>query len=167
MLSQEMILEWADAYNKRMGRYPSMTSGEIPESAGDTWAIVNDALRMGYLGLPGGVSLAKLLAKKGRKRDHSALPPLSTELILLWATDHRMETGSWPSKESGIIALAPTETWGGVNDALRKGGRGLRGHSTLALLLDQHLRIPGCKRNKTRSRRESLRHLGKKSRHKE
>jgi hypothetical protein len=39
-------------------------SGEIPEAPGEDWRAVNFALYRGFRGLPGGNSLAKLLARE-------------------------------------------------------------------------------------------------------
>lgn len=66
-LSVTLILRWADAWFERHDAWPSVKSGPIPESPGDTWVAVNHALQHGYRGLPGGSSLAKLLDRCRRK----------------------------------------------------------------------------------------------------
>jgi hypothetical protein len=60
----QKILEWADAHHRRTGRWPGVLSGEIPEAPGEDWHAVNFALYRGFRGLPGGDSLAKLLARE-------------------------------------------------------------------------------------------------------
>jgi hypothetical protein len=68
-LTVKTILGWADAHHARTGQWPKINSGEIAGAGGDTWAAVQAALHNGTRGLPGGSSLAKLLAKKsGRGR---------------------------------------------------------------------------------------------------
>jgi hypothetical protein len=62
-------------------------------------------------------------------------PPLTEELILLWADAHRGRTGCWPHARSGRVEGAPGQSWGAVNRALARGGRGLPGGSSLARLL--------------------------------
>ena len=49
----------------REGRYPTHKDGLIPGSGGETWCAVNLALMRGTRGLPGGISLTRLLARHG------------------------------------------------------------------------------------------------------
>jgi hypothetical protein len=67
-LVKSQIRKWAAAYKKRHGKLPSRQSGPIPRSDGDTWLIVDLALRNGHRGLPGGSSLAKFLNKPPRTK---------------------------------------------------------------------------------------------------
>jgi hypothetical protein len=62
---------------------------------------------------------------------------LTVPLILRWADAHRQRTGSWPHARSGPVDGAPGQTWGAVNRALARGGRGLPGGSSLARLLGE------------------------------
>lgn len=78
----KQILAWADAHNQREGSWPIVASGPIREAPGETWLAVNKALANGTRGLPGGSSLAKLLAEKRGVRKSFNLPPLSEERIL-------------------------------------------------------------------------------------
>jgi transcriptional regulator with XRE-family HTH domain len=57
----EQILAWAEAHHKRTGEWPKIHSGLIPEALGETWRRVDNALKLGLRGLPGGSSLAELL----------------------------------------------------------------------------------------------------------
>lgn len=93
------------------------------------------ALSQGARGLPGGSSLAKLLARHRGVRNEKDLPRLSQRQVLAWADAHHRARGKWPTKESGPIADAPGETWSGVDMALRVAARGLPGGSSLARLL--------------------------------
>jgi hypothetical protein len=61
------ILAWADAHRERTGRWPSRASGVVAAAPGETWVAIDQALRRGDRGLPGGDSLARLLA---RRRGH-------------------------------------------------------------------------------------------------
>ncbi len=63
-LKVRQILRWADTYFRRHKRWPCTTSGAIDDTE-ETWARIDDALRAGYRGLPGGSSLPKLLKKHG------------------------------------------------------------------------------------------------------
>jgi hypothetical protein len=134
----ETILEWADAYYQRTGQWPTDNSGSIPESSGDTWSKVNAALSGGLRDLPGGSSLARLLAEYRGVRNRKALPHFSEEQILAWADSYHQRTGKWPKIDSGTIPEAPGETWTAVAIALSHGRRGLPGGSSLAILLDKH-----------------------------
>lgn len=96
---------------------------------------VTTALREGLRGLPGGNSLAQLLAARRGVRNHLRLPRLATKQIAAWAGAHRDREGEWPTVRSGPVPEAPGETWKGINVALFKGLRGLPGGSSLPRLL--------------------------------
>jgi hypothetical protein len=85
--------------------------------------------------LPGGSSLARLLAAKRGVRNIAQLPPLTEELILDWADRHYELTGHWPSVLSGEVGLPAGEGWRNINQRLCEGGRGLPPGSSLAKLL--------------------------------
>src|SRR5262249_16467744 len=93
------------------------------------------ALRTGQRGLPGGTSVARLLAARRGVRTRMYAPPLMRQQILAWARAHRRRTGAWPSARSGPVVEAPGETWRAVDEALRSGQRGPRGGRSLAQLL--------------------------------
>ena len=57
------IIRWADAHFERTGKWPRQTMGEVEDVPGITWRGVDRALRRGLRGLPGGDSLARLLAR--------------------------------------------------------------------------------------------------------
>ncbi len=137
-LSVAQILAWADAHYKRTGKWPTLGSGLIAGSRGDTWSAVSDALRNGSRGLPKGSSLARLLARRRGARKARSLPVLSVANILAWADAHHRRTGKWPQKLSGPIAATRGETWYAIDAALRSGSRGLSGRSSLAGLLEQN-----------------------------
>jgi hypothetical protein len=130
------ILAWADAHHRRTGDWPRMSAGSIRGApAGESWRNVDTALRLGLRGLPGGSSLAQLLARERGVRNIRRLPPLTLEQILAWAEAHRRRTGGWPTSDAGAISEAPGESWRGVDQALRGGLRGLSAGSSLARLL--------------------------------
>ncbi len=137
--SEKQILSWADEYHRRTGRWPGQQSGPIAGSNGDTWRMVDEALFRGRRGLPGGSSLAQLLAKRRGARNKAALPRLTHKKIVKWAKAFHRLHGRWPSNNSGRIsegiAGVAGETWTGVAMALRNGGRGLPGGRSLAQLL--------------------------------
>ncbi|HEV3022844.1 MAG TPA: hypothetical protein VGX76_10255 [Pirellulales bacterium] len=140
----EQILAWADAHHARTGDWPQRSSGPIAESPGETWATVSAALTSGLRGLPGGSSLAQLLAERRGRRNIQDLPPLRVPEILGWADAHFARTGGWPEADSGPITEVSDESWRGVENALRFGARGLPGGSSLAKLLAKR----GGKRNR-------------------
>jgi hypothetical protein len=131
----EQVLAWADEHHARTGKWPSSRSGRIPDSGGEKWKALNRALELGLRGLPGGSSLARLLAERRGKTHHLRLPQLALDHILQWADAHFQRTGKWPTCESGTIAEAPDETWKGIARAMFQGNRGLQKGYTLAMLL--------------------------------
>jgi hypothetical protein len=132
------ILNWVDAYNETHGRWPDTQSGAIAADSKDTWGQVNMALRAGSRGLPGGSSLARLLAEHRGVLNHTSRPDLSPAKILAWADAHFATTGTWPSSSSGAVLAAGGENWYALDTALRRGNRGLPGGSSLARLLKPH-----------------------------
>jgi hypothetical protein len=132
------ILAWADAFRHRTGKWPSMWSGAIPASRGETWVKIDAALKYGLRELPGGSSLARFLADKRQARNLTNLPRLSVPQILVWADAHKERTGVWPKETSGRIREAPEESWYAIDRALRAGVRGLAKGQSLARLLAEH-----------------------------
>ncbi|MFO0845323.1 MAG: hypothetical protein U0797_23555 [Gemmataceae bacterium] len=137
-LTLERIAAWADDHRARTGKWPAIKSGPVALSPDDTWCAVDDALRRGNRGLPGGSSLARLLTRLRGARNHTALPSLTEEEVLAWADDHKARTGNFPTQRSGAVLAAPGEVWNGVDDALRKGRRGLPGGDSVSKLLARH-----------------------------
>jgi hypothetical protein len=137
LLTEEQILGWADAHFRRTGRWPHAHLGPVEGAEGESWSAIDSALAAGRRGLPGGTSVAQLLWARRGTRHRQKLPRLTIKEILCWADAHRRATGAWPTKESGPIAGSFGETWGNINRVLRRGGRSLRGGSTLARLLEE------------------------------
>jgi len=132
------ILAWADAHHRRTGRWPTRAAGEIPECPWTTWRQVDRALQDGFRGLHGGSSLPRLLSRHRGVRNPGNLPNLSVRQILAWADAHHRRTGVWPNEYSGPVVSAPGEKWWNISAALRDGGRGLPGGSSLPRLLERH-----------------------------
>lgn len=135
-LSEEQILEKAARYFEHHGSWPTQSSGAIPGTH-DTWAGVCIALQNGARGLPRQITLANLLWEKRGVPNKANRPRLSTEQILRWSDDHKRRTGVWPDQGSGQV-YGTTETWGAIQLALAGGKRGLRGKSSIRLLLHEH-----------------------------
>jgi hypothetical protein len=95
-------------------------------------------LKGGVRGLPGGDSLARLLARERGAINVKGRPRLSCGRIRGWASAYRRRTGKWPGVLSGPIPEAPGENWRAVNLALYLGYRGLPGGDSLARLLRRH-----------------------------
>jgi hypothetical protein len=140
-LTVQAILAWADEHHGRTGKWPGKQSGRVEGQIFD-WRSVENALERGRRGLPGGSSLAKLLAEHRGVRNRSALPPLSVEQIMAWADAHRERTGLWPKAGSGPVQDAPDEKWSAIQAALRIGGRGLPGGTCLSALLKTDRHVP-------------------------
>ena len=135
-LSITRILAWSDAHRRRTGAWPEVQSGSIPETPGDNWKRIDNALQLGLRGLEGGSSLAKLLAQRRGKWNRKGRPPLRYSHILKWADAHHERSGQWPIASSGAVRGADGETWGGIDGALKQGVRGLPGGDSLARFLE-------------------------------
>src|SRR5882724_10270692 len=129
------ILAWADAWHARTGTWPKFRSGPIPGAQSETWKSVNIALHAGIRGLPGGSSLARLLAEERGVRPYSRGPDWDVRQILEWADAHHARTGRWPRGHSGTIPGTGGVCWQQVDKSLRAGSRGLPGGSSLVRLL--------------------------------
>ncbi len=137
-LTIEQILKWMDKYKNRTGEWPNGHCGDVFDAPGETWSGINHYLDRGSRGLPGGSSIAKLLAERRGVRNPKGLPNLTVKQILQWVDKHKKRTGAWPGQKSGKVSEAADETWLGINDSLDRGRRGLPGGSSLAKLLAEH-----------------------------
>src|SRR5262249_20961386 len=107
-----------------------------------TWCSIDNALRVGFRGLPGGDSLAQFLVRHRGHRHKRYCPRLTVNQILHWADSHRRRTGKWPQRSSGPVLEVPGETWSAIDAALYTGGRGLRGGMSLADILNRRRGVP-------------------------
>ncbi len=128
------ILEWAYAHFRKTGQWPRRDSGAIVGPLAETWSAIDMALQQGHRGLPGGSSLAQMLAELRGVRNRMRLPRLTEQQILTWMDAHFARFGVWPHGRSGAIPEAPGETWKLIDQALRCGNRGLPGGTSLVHL---------------------------------
>jgi hypothetical protein len=137
-LSEDTILLWAQAHHARVGTWPSQGSGPVYGVTREIWANLDQALRYGRRGLPGGDSLSRLLARRLGKPPKVRRRPLTLAAILAWADAYHQQMGRWPSGSSPPNGLPRGEQWNRIDTALRQGTRGLPGGSSLARLLVEH-----------------------------
>jgi hypothetical protein len=140
LLRVAQILTWADSYRRRNSRWPGANAGPVHEGPELTWSAINSALALGLRGLPGGDSLAQLLARRRGRPSYREKRRLSIGRVLAWARAYRARRGRWPHAASGQIDEAPDITWKAVDAALSRGLRGLPGGSSLSHLLRAHSR---------------------------
>jgi hypothetical protein len=140
-LTERQILAWCDDHHENHGTWPRRNSGPI-RIAPETWTAIEIALRNGNRGLPGGSSLAQLLANRRGVRNRMGLPPLTKQQILDWTRKWFRRNGQWPMHHSGVIPNSGGETWSAVARALSRGGRGLPGGSTLARFFEEEFGVP-------------------------
>jgi hypothetical protein len=126
-LTEDQLVAWAVAHRKRTGAWPTENSGPIEGMHGEDWGNINQALRVGDRGLPGGDTLACLMARRLDIRNRASIPRLTVRQILAGADVHHARTSQWPRHLSGEIDVAPGESWLAIDDALRQGHRGLKG----------------------------------------
>jgi hypothetical protein len=136
-LTEARIARWAKAHYERTGEWPGEYAGPIQSTRGEVWANVNQALRDGTRGLPGGDTLAKYRGKV-YKRKRTNPPRLTVRQRLAWADARHACTGKWPRVLSGAVVAAPLENWQAINMALYAGLRGLRGGDSLVKLLQRY-----------------------------
>ena len=134
-LTEDGVVCWAQAHHRRTGQWPTDDSGPVADAPGEVWFNVNACLRVGFRGLPGGDTLARLLARRLGLRNRARAPRLTERQIRSWASDHKRRTGKRPSCRSGPVLAAPGETWELLDYYLRVGRRGLPGGSNVAKLL--------------------------------
>ncbi len=134
-LTIPQILKWADAHHERTGAYPIGASGAVEDAPGEEWGEISAALSGAHRSLPGGSSLARLLAKHRGVRNRKALLDLSTKQILAWADAHLKRTGELPGQLSGPIPESNGETWMSVAGAMKAGRRGMKRGVSLTKLL--------------------------------
>src|SRR5947208_701359 len=91
-LTIRQVLAWAEAHFERTGNWPAWRPDPVFEAAGENWRALDLALKRGSRGLPGGTSLAQLLANHFGKRNIAKLPKLSVRRILCWADTHHART---------------------------------------------------------------------------
>lgn len=137
-LTEEQILRWADEYHAQTGRWPEAKTTDLPPAPGESWRNLSASLQQGKRGLPGGSSLAKLLAANRGRRNPKGLAPLRVADILSWADAFHDREGRYPTDKDGVIPGTGEETWAKVDGALAKGLRGLPGRSSLAQVLHEH-----------------------------
>ena len=149
LLTIPQILKWADTHYARTGKWPKRNSGRVVGLVDESWNAVHLALRNCGRGLHvPGMSLPRLLFEARGVRNRGCLPKLTVRQILAWTVAHYDRMRTWPTNLSGPILEAPGETWHGVDKALRTGGRGLPGDSSLfevmvkAHRIRLHRRIP-------------------------
>lgn len=150
-LSVKQVLAWADDFHEQTGEWPKQKHWPevIPDSNGETWGSVIQAIAKGLRGFPGGETLFDLLAKHRGLRNVGHLPPLSEVHILKWANAYHAKHRNWPTCRcmEQVIPGTSGERWFNVDQALRKGLRGLLGGSSLSKLLAQ--RGDGTSRRRT------------------
>jgi hypothetical protein len=111
-LTEEQILAWAERYRAGTGAWPRCDADErVAEAPNEKWRNIDQALRDGGRGLPGGSSLARLLPRERGARNLHGLPQLTEALIAAWAQAHGRRTGAWPLMSSGPVEGGDGESW--------------------------------------------------------
>ena len=136
----QQILRWADSHHNHTGKWPTKSSGAVPQAPGERWSAINVSLFEGLRGLRRGSSLPRLLSKHRGVRNMHDLPKLSTKQILKWADAYYKREKGWPQRSSGKIPRTGGENWESINYALKKGNRGMSGGWSLARFLNRYRR---------------------------
>lgn len=147
-LTIRQILHWADEFHVRHGAWPDQRSGPVQGTVGETWRGIDNTLRHGMRGLSGRSSLPRFLNKyrrifNGLTRRPTPVNPhkrLQIEQIVKWGEAHRRLTGTWPTRDSGLVRGTSWQSWKAIDAALNRGQRGLPGGSSLPKLFGD--RVP-------------------------
>jgi hypothetical protein len=139
------ILEWADDHFRTYKRWPNRNSGPVRLNRNENWRKISHALHAGRRGLPGGSSLARLLAQYRGVPNRMAPPPLTVGQILRWVDAFHARTGKWPKQNSGAIPDSAWPNWSIVDQALYIGRGGLPAGSSLARLLQAERGVPSVR----------------------
>lgn len=119
-LTEEMIWKWMQAYHAEHKRWPTSVTTDITPG-GSTWNVIDNSLRTGRHGLPGGSSLAQLRRKINKEKT----PVLLTEWgVWKWMRSFYKKHGKWPTQLTTELA-SNGSTWSAVDEWLRSGRRGL------------------------------------------
>lgn len=151
-LSEKQVLAASIKYFRATGQFPNQkTTDSVPGMPGETWTILDTALRDGNRGLPGGSSLSILTKaardKVGLVKKHEK-GELTVKQILAAGSEYLSVNGKIPTVETsdGVPGL-PNETWIGINSALHRGLRGLPNGSSLSKVLRPLREKLGIKNN--------------------
>jgi hypothetical protein len=97
-LAIKEILAWADAHHRATGVWPRRTSGSVLGAPdGETWEAVDQASVAGDRGLPGGWSLADLLAEHRGVCKFWERSRQPIDEVFAWAVKHHPTTDYWPA----------------------------------------------------------------------
>jgi hypothetical protein len=133
-ITLDQILRRADAWYAEHGCWPKARDDR-------DWQSIDNALRYGTRGLPGGSTLQQELVKHRGVADRNQTASLTIKQVVAWARAHRRRTGNWPTARSGPVVERPAVSWRTIDHALQQGRcGGVRG-SSLAQLLAQKLGI--------------------------
>ncbi len=130
------VLDWADAFRDRFGRWPTAKSGPVAGAPGATWRTIHSALLERFEAVRGNATLPRLLARARDAVQATDHPLLTIPEIVRWANAFHDRHGKWPRDNSGPIPGTPGETWRQLHEALRDGKYGLPGGTTLARLIE-------------------------------
>lgn len=155
-LSEDQLLRWLRLFHEHEQRWPLQrdeivwdreSDGSWCEVAGEKWKNISYALHVGARGLIHlkGLSLLQFRLKHGLCDDNN----LTDERILRWIRLFFEKEKKWPSLCGSVVwdkdasdawVVVKSETWIGINGALRNGGRGLprRDKMSLHQLRQQH-----------------------------
>lgn len=135
-LGVSQVRSWIVRWHKRTGAFPMKKDGAIPGSGGETWSAIETALLQGKRGLPQAGSLADFLVREFSTRNKKRLPHLDESKVKDWIQTWHARTGRYPRSKDGVIPKSGGETWSAINNALRRGSRGLPKHGSLSILLE-------------------------------
>ena len=152
-ITEAKIIAAAERFRSVHGRLPSNRVLErVPELRNLSWRAIDGLARRGSCGLTPGRSLSAILAPIRPNGLRSSLlgrlkkPPLNEKAIERAAFEHLHAYGKVPSNSSREpLAGLPGESWSAIDEAGRKGQRGLAKGRTVAEIVsavrEEHRRL--------------------------
>lgn len=156
-LTPETLAQWMQDFRRKTGEWPTESDRTVwaldpatdawVEVPGESWGALKSTLRHGRRGLKDfkGLSFAQFRVKRGLEKDRD----LTVAQIVKWMRLFRDKEARWPAQYDTTVWESPrtdvwvaveNESWTRLDDALRRGLRGLEAHkgSSLAKVKKQH-----------------------------
>ncbi len=142
-ITEGEILAAAERFRDERGRLPQQGDADrVPELRNLSWRAIDRLARFGSCGLAPGSSLRSILAPISPNGMRSPLlgklkkPPLEESSIVQAAVEHLRTYGRAPTNSSPEpLAGLPGESWGAIDEAGRRGRRGLTKGRTVAVIV--------------------------------
>jgi hypothetical protein len=138
-LTIEIVITWMRAFKEEHGVLPGPhEKRSVPGQPHEKWSNLDTLLLQGRRGLSPGNSLTRLAVSHFGSRNVNRPPRLTETMIVKAIRTFHEAHGRYPNKdEKEPVPGHPGEKWSHIEAALRAGGRGLPGGSSLAKVREE------------------------------